>query len=74
MEEAAYRHLWHNYYSLPAREAVPDWQAMLHQARVQRAKAHPNRRKKLAKRSVLIGGPLALVLLLAWLYWRRQRV
>jgi glycerol-3-phosphate dehydrogenase len=72
-EKAAYRDLWRNSYSLPTRDAIPDWQAMLHQARVARATARPIRKKRLAKRSVLAGGLLALALLLTWLYWRRQR-
>jgi hypothetical protein len=72
-EEAAYRDLWHKCYSLPARDTIPDWQAMLHQARVGRAVAHPSRRKTLAKRSVLAGGLLVLALLLTWLYQRRRR-
>jgi glycerol-3-phosphate dehydrogenase len=73
-EEAAYRELWGTYYSLPDRDAIPDWQAMLRQARSAQTAARPSRWKKLAERSILAGGLLALALLLTWLYWRRHRI
>jgi glycerol-3-phosphate dehydrogenase len=73
VEEAAYLDLWRGCYSLPERAAIPDWRAMLVEARAQQAAARPVRRRKIVKRSALAGGLAALAALLAFVYWRRRR-
>ena len=60
-------------YSLPERETIPDWRAMLAEARAKRAAARPTRRRKVIKRSALAGGLAALAALVAMVYWRRRR-
>jgi glycerol-3-phosphate dehydrogenase len=72
-EEAAYCDLWRNRYSLPDRQAIPDWRAMLAQARLVRASARPVCRKKLARGSVLAGVLVVVALFSLWFYWRRQK-
>ncbi len=71
--ETAYLALWHSAYDLPAREEIPDWRAMLADARARRAAAQPARRRKVIKRSALAGllAGLAAVLGLAFWRWRR---
>jgi glycerol-3-phosphate dehydrogenase len=46
LEEAAYLDLWDRCYGLPEREAIPDWRAMLAEARVNREAARPTGRRK----------------------------
>jgi glycerol-3-phosphate dehydrogenase len=71
--EAAYLALWHSAYSLPAWEAIPDWQAMIEEARAQRAAAQPTRRQKVVKRSAVAGVLLGLAAALGVLFWRWRR-
>lgn len=71
--EAAYLALWRRAYDLPEREAIPDWRAMLAQARAQRAAARPARRRKVVKRTALAGILLALAAMLGVLFWRWRR-
>lgn len=72
-EAAAYLDLWHAYYDLSEREAIPDWRAMLVEAKAKQDAARPTRRRKLVKRSSLAGGLLALALVLLFVYWRRRK-
>jgi glycerol-3-phosphate dehydrogenase len=72
-EEAAYLDLWYTCYSLPDRETIPDWQAMLAEAEVRRQAAQQTRRRKVIKRSALAGGLASLALLLVLVYLRRRR-
>jgi glycerol-3-phosphate dehydrogenase len=72
-EEAAYLDLWHRCYSLPEREAIPDWRAMLSIARTQRDSLQSTRRRKVIKRSVLAGILLSLAVVLALVYRKLRR-
>jgi glycerol-3-phosphate dehydrogenase len=71
-EEAAYLDLWQSAYGLPDRATIPDWRAILAEARDRRQAAQPTRRRKVIKRSALAGPLLALGLILAFVYWRRR--
>ncbi|MGD8626361.1 MAG: glycerol-3-phosphate dehydrogenase C-terminal domain-containing protein, partial [Anaerolineae bacterium] len=72
-EEAAYLALWRDHYSLPDRNAIPDWRAMLARAQVERLAARPARRRRVIRGSALAASLLALAGLLAGLYlWRRR--
>lgn len=74
-EEAAYRTLIAESYSLPEREAIPDWKALLRQAQEAQLAADIARREQLRDRGRL-GGLLllaAIVMLLVFGLWRRQR-
>jgi glycerol-3-phosphate dehydrogenase len=72
-EEAAYLDLWRSCYSLPDRETISDWRAVLAEAKAKREAAQPTRRRKIIKRSALAGilAGLALLLTLIYLRWRR---
>ena len=72
-EEEAYLLLWQACYSLPPRSSIPDWKAMLAEARLKRAAAQPAHRRKAIKRSSLAAGLLALAAVVAWLYARSRR-
>jgi glycerol-3-phosphate dehydrogenase len=72
-EVAAYMCLWRTSYSLPDRDEIPDWRAMLAQVHAGRDMARPTRRRRLASRTTLAAGLAALALLLALLYWRHRR-
>jgi hypothetical protein len=72
-EEAAYLALWQRCYSLPDREAIPDWHAMLAGARAKREAFQPTRRRKVVRRSTLAGILLGLAVALALLYRRLRR-
>jgi glycerol-3-phosphate dehydrogenase len=73
-EEAAYLELWDRCYSLPERETIPDWQAMLSEARAKREASRPARRRKVVRRSALAGFLAGLALVLVLVYRRfRQR-
>ncbi len=73
-EQAAYLDLWRCCYSLPPRDEIPDWRAMLTEARARRAAAQPTRRRRVVKGSALVGVLVALALVLTFLYarWRRR--
>jgi glycerol-3-phosphate dehydrogenase len=73
-EEAAYLDLWRCCYSLPDREAIPDWEAMLAKAEARREAAQPTRRRKAIKRSALAGLLAGLAALLIFMYCRRRQV
>ncbi|MEJ2735493.1 MAG: glycerol-3-phosphate dehydrogenase/oxidase [Anaerolineae bacterium] len=74
LEEAAYLDLWDCCYGLPEREAIPDWRAMLAEARVRREVARPTRRRKVVRRSALAGFLVGLAVVLALVYRRfRER-
>lgn len=73
-EETAYLDLWDRCYSMPAREAIPDWRAMLAEARAKREALRPTRRRKVVRRSALAGFLVGLAVFLAVGYRRwRQR-
>ncbi len=71
-EEAAYLELWRTHYSLPEWGAIPDWRAMLAEARARSGAARPIRRRKVMKRSALAGILLAAAVALLLVY-RRAR-
>jgi glycerol-3-phosphate dehydrogenase len=74
LEEAAYLDLWDRCYGLPDREAIPDWRAMLAEARVEREAARPTRGRKVVRRSALAGLLVGLAVSLVVVYRRfRQR-
>lgn len=68
-EQAAYLALWRCCYAPPDPEAVPDWRALLAEARNQRQVSKRVRRRRLIRRSAWAG---AVVALGTWL-WRRRR-
>ena len=72
-EEAAYLDLWLRHYGLPNREAIPDWRAMLAEARARREAARPSRRRKVIKRSALAGILIGLAVVLVLVYRRCKR-
>jgi glycerol-3-phosphate dehydrogenase len=72
-EEAAYLDLWQAAYGLPDRATIPDWRAMLAEARDRRQATQPTRRRKVIKRSALAALLFALGLILAFVYWRRRK-
>jgi glycerol-3-phosphate dehydrogenase len=72
-EQSAYLHLWHCCYSLPDRRTIPNWKAMLAEARTQRQIGRRVRRRRWIRRSAVAGGVGSAVAALgAWL-WRRRR-
>ncbi|MEJ2210842.1 MAG: glycerol-3-phosphate dehydrogenase/oxidase [Anaerolineae bacterium] len=71
--QAAYLALWDSAYGLPARETIPNWRAMLAEARAQRAAAQPTRRRKVVKGTALAGALAALAAALGVLFWRWRR-
>ncbi len=73
VEEAGYLDLWRRCYSLPDQEVIPDWQAMLAEARAGREVVGPARRRKVIRRSALVGILVGLVVVLILLYkWRKE--
>jgi glycerol-3-phosphate dehydrogenase len=72
-EEAGYLRLWQTSYSLPAREVIPDWKALLTEARLQREAIMPARRRKVINRTALLGILIALAGILTFLYRRYRR-
>jgi glycerol-3-phosphate dehydrogenase len=72
-EKAAYLKLYHRYYSLPDEADIPDWQALLAEAKVKREIARPARRRKALSWSALVGALVASMLILAVIYARYRR-
>jgi glycerol-3-phosphate dehydrogenase len=69
-EESAYLDLWRRCYSPPSLETVPDWRAMVAEARTRRETARPSRGRKVIKRSALAGILIGLAVLLILVYRR----
>ncbi|HSR30761.1 MAG TPA: glycerol-3-phosphate dehydrogenase/oxidase [Anaerolineae bacterium] len=67
-EERAYLDLWLRCYSQPDRESIPDWRAMLAEARAEREATRPIRRRRIIKRSAIAGILIGLALVSALLY------
>jgi glycerol-3-phosphate dehydrogenase len=72
-EEAGYLELWQSSYSLPDREAIPDWGAMLAEAQARREAAAESPRRKAIRRSAISGVLLALAAAIALALWRWRR-
>ena len=74
-EEQAYLDLWRACCGLPDPDLVPDWKAMMTEARAERLAVQPTRRRKVIKRSTLVGVLVGLALALGYAYvrWRRRR-
>jgi glycerol-3-phosphate dehydrogenase len=72
-EEAAYLDLVQRYYGLPAKEAIPDWQALLAEAKAKQGATQPTRRRKVVNWSLLVGALIALVVALSLVYCRHRR-
>ncbi|WP_374688215.1 glycerol-3-phosphate dehydrogenase/oxidase [Promineifilum sp.] len=73
-EEAAYRALIAGAYSLPPRETIPDWNALLAQSRAEQQTARVvrrERRQNVQRRAGLALLVLALLLAVAWLLRRK---
>jgi glycerol-3-phosphate dehydrogenase len=69
-EVEAYRELWESSYSLPPRDAIPDWSEVVAQARARRA-AEPSRLTKPLVAGAVVGA-LGLASLLTVLYWHKR--
>ncbi len=72
-EVAAYLELRRRCYGLPDRASVPDWRAMLVQARVRDAEARPSRRGRRLRRSALASALAGLGLAITARAIRRRR-
>jgi glycerol-3-phosphate dehydrogenase len=71
-EQKRYLDLWYSYYSLPDREAVPDWSRMLAEAQQER-ESTVTPRARLVERTLLATAVIGLVLLLGWLWFGPRR-
>lgn len=74
-ESTAYRALWKDAYSLPARDEIPDWNQLLAAAKSKQAEAS-SRQVQLRRRQSKLGLGLALLLLAVFLMgwnWRMRR-
>lgn len=72
-EKEAYLELYHRSYSLPEEGAIPDWRALLAEARARRGGAQPARRRKAISWSALAGILVASILALALVYRRVRK-
>jgi glycerol-3-phosphate dehydrogenase len=72
-EQASYLALWRCCYGPPDPAAVPDWRALLAEARSQRQAGRRVRRRRLIRRSAWIGGVGSAVVALGTWLWRRRR-
>jgi glycerol-3-phosphate dehydrogenase len=72
-EQAAYLALWRCCYSLPDRAAVPDWRAMLTEAKGRRQIGRRLRRRRWFRRSAWVGGVGSAVVAAGTWLWRRRR-
>jgi len=72
-EAAAYLALWHKYYSLPDPATVPDWRAMLAQAKARRQIARQVRHRRVVRGSAAAGVLAGLVLVVGLILWLRKR-
>jgi glycerol-3-phosphate dehydrogenase len=71
-EEEAYLALWRDCYSLPDAAVIPDWRAMLAEARAERATLRPARRRRVIRQTELAGVLVGLALLAAVVFLRRR--
>lgn len=75
-EQEAYRGLWQRCCSLPDRKDIPDWHAMLAEARANQAQARQNRRRRWLRRAIASGAAAGAGLLIGigrWAWRRRGR-
>jgi glycerol-3-phosphate dehydrogenase len=72
-EQAAYLTLWRCCYSLPDRSQIPDWRAMLAEAKGQRQARWQMRRRRWFRRSAWVGGVGGAVVAVGTWLWRRRR-
>lgn len=61
-EQAAYLHLWQQYYSLPESGTISDWRAMLQEVRFKRQAERQARRRRRLGRLVLVGAVFGLAM------------
>jgi glycerol-3-phosphate dehydrogenase len=77
VEEAAYLELWRTAYYLPDAAAVPDWRAMLDEARAQREAERPLRRRRRRIKISAAGAAIAALgvvgAVVAWRYMAHRR-
>jgi glycerol-3-phosphate dehydrogenase len=70
-EEEYYLNLWQHSYSLPDRQLIPDWKAMLSTARNERQVIRPKRRRKTIWRTTEASALFALALAFLLAVWRK---
>jgi glycerol-3-phosphate dehydrogenase len=72
-EQADYQSLWAQSYSLPSRESIPDWRAVLSDAIIKRKSRSPQRRRKILRRSSLTAGLILLCATIIAIVWRQNK-
>jgi len=70
-EQAAYLALWESSYSLPPRDAIPDWKAILFETVAQQKLRLPERRRKIMRRSSQAASLLFICGLMSAFIWKR---
>ena len=71
-EESAYLALWRNHYSLPDRDAIPEWKPLLEEARARQLHEPPLRPTR-ATRAGAVAALLALLSIAIFLVLRRRK-
>ncbi|MFZ0534008.1 MAG: glycerol-3-phosphate dehydrogenase/oxidase [Anaerolineales bacterium] len=72
-EQADYQSLWAQSYSLPSRESIPDWRAVLSDAIIKRKSRFPERRRKILRRSSLTAGLILVCATIIAILWKQNR-
>jgi glycerol-3-phosphate dehydrogenase len=68
-EQARYLSLWHQNYSLPDPQLVPDWKTKLNGVKMSRANRAPARRQKIIRTSGILSGLILLIAAILTLRW-----
>ena len=71
-EEERYLHLWQRHYGLPDRAAIPDWRALLDEARDRRVMEARKRTIERRRRGATVAALAVGLAGLAVSYWRRE--
>ncbi len=72
-EQNDFQSLWADCYSLPSREIIPDWKALVAQAITNRKLLYPARKRKIVRRSSLAVLILLLCASMIALFWKYLR-
>jgi glycerol-3-phosphate dehydrogenase len=72
-EQADYQSLVTRSYSLPSLESIPDWKALLSDAKIKRKSHSPVNRNKLIRRSSLMVGAILLCSAIIAIRWRQNK-
>jgi glycerol-3-phosphate dehydrogenase len=72
-ELSAYRSLYAQCYSLPARQSIPDWKELLLEAKIHKKDRTKARRKKILRRSSQMTGLILLFSAIIALLWRQSK-